>query len=151
MPGWNAQKDASKVTHAEFDGKTNATDAAKAFKDQIKGRTILVTGVAPKGIGEGTVLAIASGEPKLLVLASRTQSKMDEVVGKVKEQYPGANVKTVVLDLSSVGSIENAAAEVSTAHLTHPRPRSRGSDQHMCIARDEQVHENANGDVSIRR
>jgi len=112
MPGWNSQKDVSKVTHAEFNGETNATYAAKAFKDQIKGRTILITGVAPKGLGEGTALAIASGEPKLLVLASRTQSKMDEVVGKVKEQYPAANIKTVVLDLSSVESIEKAAAEV---------------------------------------
>lgn len=45
------------TTHPEFDAHTEALEVAEAFKDRIKGRTILVTGVNLDGIGYTTAQA----------------------------------------------------------------------------------------------
>ncbi len=42
------------TTHPEFNDKTEAREAAKAFADQVHGKTILVTGVNRTGLGYAT-------------------------------------------------------------------------------------------------
>ena len=73
---------------------------------------VLITGVSPESIGSSTALAIASQLPALLILASRTQSKLDEVRKQIGETYINVKVKTVLLDLMSQDAIKKAAAEV---------------------------------------
>jgi NAD(P)-dependent dehydrogenase (short-subunit alcohol dehydrogenase family) len=73
----------------------------------------VITGVAPNGIGESTALAIASQDPSTLILASRTQKRMEAVAEKIKSKYPNANVKLVVLDLASQDWVRKAAAEIA--------------------------------------
>jgi len=75
---------------------------------------VLVTGVSPAGIGYTTALGIASQFPELLILASRTQSKLGEVVSSIAKKYPSVRVKTVLLDLASINSITSAAEEVNS-------------------------------------
>ncbi|KAK0649198.1 hypothetical protein B0T16DRAFT_436190 [Cercophora newfieldiana] len=101
------------TSRADFGETTTGSEVAKTFGDQIRGKTILVTGVGPNGIGATTVLAFASQAPKLLILASRTKAKLDAVAQDVHEQYPGVRVEVVLLDLASQGSVRAAAAEVS--------------------------------------
>jgi NAD(P)-dependent dehydrogenase (short-subunit alcohol dehydrogenase family) len=74
---------------------------------------VLITGVSPESIGSSTAVAIASQSPLLLILASRTQSKLDQVVRSIKDAYPDVDVKTVLLDLGSQEAVKKAAAEVS--------------------------------------
>lgn len=74
---------------------------------------VLITGVSPESIGSSTALAVASQSPSLLILASRTQSKLDQVVKKIKDAYPKVNVKTVLLDLMSQEAVKKAAGDVS--------------------------------------
>jgi NAD(P)-dependent dehydrogenase (short-subunit alcohol dehydrogenase family) len=76
-------------------------------------RPVLITGVSPTGVGEGTAIAIASQNPTTLILASRTKSKLDAVVSKILSSYPNTNIKTVPLDLSSQKSIREAATEIN--------------------------------------
>lgn len=45
------------TTYAEFDGKTEAMEVAKAFDQAIRGKNILVTGVNRGGIGFTTAQA----------------------------------------------------------------------------------------------
>jgi predicted phosphoribosyltransferase len=45
------------TTYPEFDQTTEAVDAAKAFANEIKGKTVLVTGVNRGGIGYATAVA----------------------------------------------------------------------------------------------
>lgn len=44
-------------THPAFDQTTEALDAAQAFAKQIKGKTVLITGVNRGGIGYTTAEA----------------------------------------------------------------------------------------------
>lgn len=102
------------LTHPEWDKETSGLEIAKAFADQIRGKNVLITGVSPESIGSAIALAIASQSPNLLVLASRTRSKLDEVVKSIQDAYPKVVVKTVLLDLMSQESVKAAAAEVAS-------------------------------------
>ena len=49
------------TTHPEFNDKTHGIDVAEAFAEAIHGKTILVTGVNPAGIGFTTSEAFVNG------------------------------------------------------------------------------------------
>ncbi|KAF1849240.1 NAD(P)-binding protein [Cucurbitaria berberidis CBS 394.84] len=105
------------LTHPEWDKETGGLEVAKTFAERIRGKNVLITGVSPESIGSSIALSIASQSPALLILASRTQHKLDEVVKSIKDAYPDTHVKTVLLDLMSQDSVKAAAAEV--AQLTN--------------------------------
>lgn len=75
--------------------------------------SVLITGVSPKGIGSSTALSLASESPGLLILASRTRSKLQEVAVQVADKYPLTRLEIVILDLGSQKVIRQAAAEVA--------------------------------------
>ncbi|KAF7555988.1 hypothetical protein G7Z17_g1714 [Cylindrodendrum hubeiense] len=102
------------TSHPEFNAKTTGTEAAEAFAKEIKGKNVVITGVSPSGIGASTALAIASQAPATLILASRTQAKLNTVVSDIRKKYPSVLVKPVALDLSSIESIRSAAAEITS-------------------------------------
>ncbi|KAE8441056.1 hypothetical protein EG329_005918 [Mollisiaceae sp. DMI_Dod_QoI] len=81
--------------------------------EQIKGKHVLLVGVSPNSLGEHMALAISSHEPALLILASRTASKIEEVVSKIKATT-STTPKYVLVDLSSQSSIRAAAKEISS-------------------------------------
>lgn len=74
---------------------------------------VVITGVSPKSLGETLATILASHSPASLILASRTESKLEAVANAVREINPRCVVKIVVLDLSSQKSIRTAAAEIS--------------------------------------
>jgi NAD(P)-dependent dehydrogenase (short-subunit alcohol dehydrogenase family) len=112
--------------------KTSGLEVARVFAEQIRGKngenssinspsqvrvaktrpTVLITGVAPHGIGESTAIAIASQSPSTLILASRTKEKLETVAAQIKKSYPDVDPKIVLLDLASQDSVRKAAAEV---------------------------------------
>ncbi|KAH8683680.1 hypothetical protein BGZ61DRAFT_535102 [Ilyonectria robusta] len=102
------------TSHPEFNAKTTGTTVAAAFGKEIKGKNVVITGVSPSGIGAPTALAFASQTPATLILASRTQTKLDAVAADIKAKYPHVLVKLVELDLSSVESITSCAAEITS-------------------------------------
>lgn len=75
--------------------------------------SVLITGVSPESIGSSISLSIASQSPALLILASRTKHKLDEVLKSIQHAYPDVTVKTVLLDLMSQESVKAAAKDVS--------------------------------------
>ncbi|EGO55825.1 hypothetical protein NEUTE1DRAFT_148254 [Neurospora tetrasperma FGSC 2508] len=106
------------TSHPEFNERTTGTEVASAFADQIRGRTILITGIGPKGIGASTALAFASQSPALLILASRTKSKLEAVADQIRTKFPhhtttNTRVELVSLDLSSQHSIRQAVTEIT--------------------------------------
>ncbi|CCC09561.1 hypothetical protein SMACR_03592 [Sordaria macrospora] len=102
------------TSHPEFDEQTTGTEVASVFADQIRGRTILVTGVSPKGIGAATAFACASQAPDLLILASRTKSKLEAVGDQIRKKFPDTRVELVTMDLSSQQSIRQAVTEITS-------------------------------------
>jgi NAD(P)-dependent dehydrogenase (short-subunit alcohol dehydrogenase family) len=121
----------TKLTHPEWDKETGGLEVAKAFADKIHGRkgmsrnslaswrpltsiTVLITGVSPESIGSSIALSIASQSPSLLLLASRTQSKLEAVLKTIRHAYPDVPIGIVSLDLMSQESVKAAAAEIAT-------------------------------------
>jgi NAD(P)-dependent dehydrogenase (short-subunit alcohol dehydrogenase family) len=73
---------------------------------------VVITGVTPGGIGAEAAKAIAKQSPKLLILAGRSQDKLNAAAEAIKAVAPDANTQSVVLDLASLASVRAAAAEV---------------------------------------
>lgn len=78
------------------------------------GFQVVVTGVAPIGIGEATALAFASQSPKTIILASRTREKVLKVADKIRSLYSPVKVETVILDLASQESVRAAATKIGS-------------------------------------
>jgi NAD(P)-dependent dehydrogenase (short-subunit alcohol dehydrogenase family) len=60
-------------------------------------------------------LAVASQGPTILILASRTERKIDEVAYKINQTYPAVPVKRVIVDFASQDSIRAAAAHINVS------------------------------------
>lgn len=75
---------------------------------------VLITGISPESIGSSIALSIALQSPLLLILVSRTQSKLEEVLKTIRNACSDVPIAIVPLDLMSQESVRAAAAEVST-------------------------------------
>ena len=77
-----------------------------------KGRRALITG-GNSGIGYMAALKLARKDATVL-LASRDEARGKAAVGRLLSEAPGANVELVILDLASLASVKEVAAnEVS--------------------------------------
>lgn len=94
-------------------GPTTTTDEVLEGVD-LSGRVAVVTG-ATSGLGLETARALAA-HGAAVVLAARDAAKLEDAVATVVDQVPGATVDTQVLDLASLASIREAAAELIGRH-----------------------------------
>lgn len=101
------------TTNPEFSRDTTATEVAKVFSDEIRGKVVVIVGVSPQSLGESMALALAAHEPALLVFASRTKSKMEQVSTKVKSMYENTKIELVEVDLALFASIREAASAIN--------------------------------------
>ncbi|PMD37074.1 NAD(P)-binding protein [Hyaloscypha variabilis F] len=101
------------TTWPTFGDTTTATEVADAFSDQIRGKNVLLVGVSPNSLGEHIALAISRHSPSLVILASRTASKINQVIDSIHASKPSCLVKSLTLDLSSQSSIRSAAKELN--------------------------------------
>jgi len=81
-----------------------------AVPDQT-GRTIVITG-ATAGIGYFAAEQLAAAGADV-VLASRSASKLATARDSIRARVPGASVRSAVLELGSLSSVGDAAAELS--------------------------------------
>lgn len=58
------------------------------------------------------VTSIAQHHPALLILASRTRSKIEEVISSARQIAPHVHIEAVTVDLSSQTSVRAAAQEI---------------------------------------
>lgn len=100
-----------------FGYETTAAEVADAFSNQIKGKTILITGPTPGGIGYTTAHTIASHNPHCLILAGRSLSTLSATKSSILSSLPqGTNpppIKLLVLDLANLEQVREAAEEVN--------------------------------------
>lgn len=73
------------------------------------GRTILVTGTTLGGLGHHTALELAR-RGGTVILAGRTQSRLEETDRAIRAEVPGARLDQLVVDLSDLTSVREAAA-----------------------------------------
>ncbi|KAF7372785.1 NAD-P-binding protein [Mycena sanguinolenta] len=94
-----------------FDINSTGESVGKVFADKIKGKTVIVTGVSPGGFGADTARALALYGAKV-ILAGRSLSKIQATADAIHKEIPGADLKELVLDLSSQNAVRQAAEEV---------------------------------------
>lgn len=98
---------------AQFSKETTSEAAASFFADEINGKTVLVTGANWGGLGAEAARVIAKNGAGLVILAGRRQESLDETIQKIKAESPNANLRSLILDLSSLESVRQAAQEVN--------------------------------------
>lgn len=101
---------------------TNATGESllKDLSGEIKGKTILTTGVTLGTLGGLFVQTIAKAEPAALILAGRNMERTQATADAIKAAHPNIDVRMLQLDLSSFAAVREAAATLnSMKNLPH--------------------------------
>ncbi|KAJ7238308.1 hypothetical protein B0H12DRAFT_1137500 [Mycena haematopus] len=100
-----------------FSFTTTADEVATVFADEIKGKTVLVTGTSLNGIGFETARVIAK-HANLIIITGYNLERLKLSEEAIKQEVPSANVRPLVLDLSSLSAVRKAAAEANA----YPEP-----------------------------
>ncbi|KAJ7822910.1 NAD-P-binding protein [Mycena olivaceomarginata] len=95
-----------------FTPTTTADEVATAFATQIQGRNVLVTGTSINGIGFETARVIAK-HANLVVITGYNSERLRLTEEAIKKDVPSANIRPLILDLSSLAAVRKAAAEVN--------------------------------------
>ncbi|KAL5594649.1 hypothetical protein BROUX41_001568 [Berkeleyomyces rouxiae] len=97
-----------------LDQNTRASELAVHYAPQIAGKTILITGVSPGGLGESFVKQVAAGKPGTFILAGRSPAKFQSLVDELAAKHPEIKVKPLALNLLSFADVRKSAAEVNS-------------------------------------
>jgi NAD(P)-dependent dehydrogenase (short-subunit alcohol dehydrogenase family) len=73
---------------------------------------VIITGISPDGLGADAARVIAKHNPQLLILASRSEKTITDVIEAIQPPSTTVNIKPLLLDLSSLESVRKAAAVV---------------------------------------
>ncbi|WYZ38118.1 hypothetical protein EsH8_III_000032 [Colletotrichum jinshuiense] len=93
--------------------ETTGSELVAEYAEHIKGKTVLVTGVSPGGLGAHFAEKIAAASPGVLVLAGRNTAKVQQTADAITSAHPSVSVKTLELDLGSFKSARKAAETVN--------------------------------------
>lgn len=96
-----------------YPSSANADDIVRDLAQYIRGKVILVTGVSPGGLRAHFVQALAKAQPKLLILAGRSEQKTQSTGKTISSANSAVAIKTLDIELSSQKSVRQAAAVVS--------------------------------------
>ncbi|KAF7355956.1 Short-chain dehydrogenase/reductase family protein [Mycena venus] len=100
-----------------FSFSTTADEVATSLADQIAGKNVLVTGTSINGLGFETARAIAK-YANLVIITGYNAERLKLSEDAIKKEIPSANIRCLVLDLSSMAAVRAAAAEVNA----YPEP-----------------------------
>lgn len=100
------------ATNISFTNETGGLEIADAYSSQITGKTILITGVSPGGIGEATARAFAHGGASIIIATGRSKARVDGLTKEISAKYPSTKFLNVVLDLASLKDVRRAANEI---------------------------------------
>ncbi|KAF2267899.1 NAD(P)-binding protein [Lojkania enalia] len=101
------------MANPNFGFDTTAEEVASYHSSSIKGKTFLVTGVTPGGLGLYTAKVLAAHSPALIILAARSAATLSAAQAEVAE-VAKVPTKLLTLDLGSIRTVRAAAAEVNS-------------------------------------
>ncbi|KAL6690308.1 hypothetical protein J3F84DRAFT_398436 [Trichoderma pleuroticola] len=83
------------------------------YGDSLAGKTILITGAAKESIAGELAVQISAYKPSLVILAARSESRVEPVVAKIKSKNPDVSVRFLKLDLSDLKDVRRAVKDLS--------------------------------------
>ncbi|KAF7299948.1 Short-chain dehydrogenase/reductase family protein [Mycena chlorophos] len=95
-----------------FSFSSTADEVVDALASEIRGKNVLVTGTSLNGIGFETARATAK-YANLVVITGYNEGRLQLSKDAILKAVPSANVRTLILDLSSLAAVRKAAAEVN--------------------------------------
>ncbi|KAJ7069300.1 hypothetical protein C8F01DRAFT_1112224 [Mycena amicta] len=95
-----------------FGFSTTSDEVVDALSSEIAGKNVLVTGTSLNGIGFDTARSIAK-YAGLVVITGYNAERLQLSADAIRKEVPTANIRTLVLDLSSLAAVRKAAAEVN--------------------------------------
>jgi NAD(P)-dependent dehydrogenase (short-subunit alcohol dehydrogenase family) len=101
------------MSNKDFTYNTEVEQVATYFENEIRGKTVLITGCTIGGLGFEASRVVAKHQAGLVILAGRKQEALDQAIEKIKAEIPSANLRSLVIDLASLESVRHAAAEVN--------------------------------------
>ncbi|KAI8576444.1 hypothetical protein K450DRAFT_214172 [Umbelopsis ramanniana AG] len=102
------------MSNKNFGYHTEAEEVATYFENEIKGKTVLITGCTFGGLGYEAARVVSKHHAGLVIVAGRKQEALDDAIEKIKAETPSANLRSLVIDLASLESVRHAAAKVNT-------------------------------------
>ncbi|KAJ7164481.1 hypothetical protein C8R46DRAFT_1278850 [Mycena filopes] len=97
-----------------FSFDTTAEEVATALADEIRGKNVLVTGTSLNGLGFETARVIAK-YANLVVITGYNEERLKLSEAAIKKEVPHANIRRLILHLSSLASVRKAAEELNTS------------------------------------
>ncbi|CAG8924619.1 unnamed protein product [Penicillium salamii] len=97
-----------------YNANTTMTELVTEYKNLIKGKVVLTTGVTPGSLGGSFVEAISKANPSCLILAGRSAAKLDQYGKQLETVNPDLKIITVQIDLGSLTSVRKAAEYINT-------------------------------------
>ena len=74
---------------------------------------VLITGPSNGGLGAETAVSLARGTPSMIILAGRSEAKIEAVRQQINIISPTTRTVFIELDLSSQASVRKAAKDIS--------------------------------------
>ncbi|KAJ5499201.1 Short-chain dehydrogenase/reductase SDR [Penicillium expansum] len=99
---------------APYDTDTTADELVNDYSHLIKDKVVLTTGVSSGSLGGFFVQSIAKAKPAWLILAARNADKLQQIANDITTAYPDVKVRKVNVDLGSLKSVRDAAAQVNS-------------------------------------
>ncbi|KAF7364716.1 Short-chain dehydrogenase/reductase family protein [Mycena venus] len=96
-----------------FTPSTTADDVAATFAEQIRGKNVLITGTSINGIGFEAARVLAK-YANLVIITGYNSERLRLSEEAIKKDVPSANIRQLILDLSSLAAVRKAAEEVNT-------------------------------------
>ncbi|KAJ7159714.1 hypothetical protein C8R46DRAFT_1354357 [Mycena filopes] len=97
-----------------FSFATTAEEVATALADEIRGKNVLITGTSLNGLGFETARVIAK-YANLVVITGYNDERLKLSEAAIKKEVPHANIRRLVLNLSSLASVRKAAGEFNAS------------------------------------
>ncbi|KAJ7916004.1 hypothetical protein B0H13DRAFT_2323861 [Mycena leptocephala] len=100
------------MSQPTFSFTTTAQEVATVFAKEIQGKNILITGTSVSGIGFETARVLAK-HASLMIITGHNSERLKIAEDTIKSEVPSANIRPLILDLSSLAAVRKASAEVN--------------------------------------
>ncbi|KAF7327960.1 hypothetical protein MKEN_00376200 [Mycena kentingensis (nom. inval.)] len=100
-----------------FNASTTSDEVGSALSESIAGKNVLITGTSLKSIGYETARAIAK-RAALVIITGYNRERLEQSAASLRADNPSAEIRTLVLDLSSLAAVRDSAVTVNA----YPEP-----------------------------
>ncbi len=99
--------------YGKLAGLVTADDIASRFHNEIKGKTVLITGCGLSSLGQLLAWTIAYHEPKLIIICGRSDVKLRLLASNVRHRHPGVSIRHETFDLADLSQVRKAAERIN--------------------------------------